>query len=181
MSYPSFDQWKASLSSDVRRLVERQVDELRQMGCPDPEITVRSEVSENFPQRATFLLLRKLWIEAIDSWRDSAACLNVARAGFDDSSPDGHFADGKAALEKMKAAGVPDEQISSFARMVAYETAFTIAYALDYGCDEGAPAHMPGWAVFETDREGNSTGRRMGGIHESILTADPSGREGRVR
>jgi hypothetical protein len=65
--------------------------------------------------------------------------------------------------------------------MIAYETAFSIVWILDYGCDEGAPKHMPGWGLFETDEEGDSTGRDMDGLHESILSADPSGREGRAR
>jgi hypothetical protein len=161
--------------------VEAQVEELRQLGDSEPELTVRSEVSENFPQRAKFLLLRRIWSDAIEPWRGRVADWIARHIKFDDDDPDGYFADAGAALKRMKRAGISEQDIASVARMVAYETAFSVAYLMDYGCDEEAPKHMPGWGLFETDQNGDSTGRDMNGLHESILGADPSGLEGRVR
>ena len=34
-------------------------------------------------------------------------------------------------------------------------------------------------ALIETDGEGNLTDRQVGGLHESLLSMDPSGREGK--
>jgi hypothetical protein len=181
MAYPTFDEWKASLSAELRATVEQQVEELRRLGDSEPELTVRSEVSENFPQRAKFLLLRRIWSDAIEPWRTLAADWIGRHIKFEEDDPNGYFADAGAALKRMKEAGISEDDIASVARMVAYETAFSVTYLLDYGCDEDAPKHMPGWGLFETDEKGDSTGRDMDGLHESILSADPSGREGRVR
>jgi len=180
MAYPSFEEWKESLSPEVRARVEQQIAELRQLGDHEPEQTVRSEVSENFPQRAKFLFLRKLWSDAIEPWRLHVTNWVKQHMNSEKEDPGGYFADAGAAIHRMKAAGISDEDLASLARMVAYETAFSIAYALDYGCDDKAK-HMPGWCLYETDPSGNSTGRDMSALHESILSADPSGLEGRVR
>ncbi|SRR5216117_2550484 len=181
MAYPSYEEWKGSLTPEVRATVEEQVEEMRRLGYDEPELTVRSEVSENFPQRAKFLLLRKIWSDAIDAWRDGVSNWIARYLKFQKEDPDGCFSDAGAALRRMRDVGVSETDIASVARMVAYETAFSVVYMLDYGRNEHAPKHMPGWGLFETNQNGDSTGRDMDGLHESILSADPSGREGRVR
>jgi len=48
--------------------------------------------------------------------------------------------------------------------------------------DVDSPPEAPGWMLVEIktaeDGEYESTGRHIGGLHESLLSADPSGREG---
>ena len=50
---------------------------------------------------------------------------------------------------------------------------------LDEGHDPEAPGDAPGWQLMETGAASDElTGRDVGGLHESILSLDPSGREG---
>lgn len=50
---------------------------------------------------------------------------------------------------------------------------------MDEGYDVDAPDDAPGWVLLETeDPESDVTGRDVGGLHESLQTLDPSGRDG---
>ncbi|OWK37812.1 hypothetical protein FRUB_06932 [Fimbriiglobus ruber] len=72
--------------------------------------------------------------------------------------PSGSFADAGHAISRLLAAGADRGDLAAVARAIAYETAFSLLYMLD---DPG----VDGGAVFM--------------LHESLLSADPSGREGR--
>jgi hypothetical protein len=65
------------------------------------------------------------------------------------------------------------------ARSVAYEAVFGTLSVVDEGSDPDADDVCPGWALMELDAEGSLSGRQLGGLHESLLSLDPSGREGR--
>jgi hypothetical protein len=58
------------------------------------------------------------------------------------------------------------------------EAVLDAVVAIDAGYDPEAPDDCPGWELVETDPDGNPTGRAVGGLHESFLSVDPSGREG---
>ena len=99
--------------------------------------------------------LRLMW-ERINSplreyWID-----NVVRASKKD--PEAPFADVGPVLERLLASGASRRDLSLLIRYAAYEEAFSLLYLL---CDPG---------VDEGDLEG---------LYESLLTADPSGKEGR--
>ncbi len=174
------EDWPASLDAPARERAERLIRRMEQLGAPDPAEWVYSEMTEDIPQLAIFLVLRRLWPEHIDSWRDSPHWIpNMIRAAEVD--PTDYFADAGQALKRLIAAGVREEDIKSIARFVAYETTFGVLVTLDDGCDPDSLEEGPGWALMETDAEGNLTGRQIDGLHESILSLDPSGREGRPR
>jgi hypothetical protein len=63
--------------------------------------------------------------------------------------------------------------------MIAYSTTFGLLCHLDEHYDLEAPDDAPAWSLVEMTREGQPTGREVGGLHESLLSMDPSGREGR--
>ncbi len=48
---------------------------------------------------------------------------------------------------------------------------------IDEGYDPDAPDDAPGWTLMETDSGDNATGRRVGGLHESLPEFDPNGIE----
>lgn len=106
------------------------------------------------PTREEFL--RAVWERAIDPWaRGSWVDALVAEA---QARPDGSFADAGQAVARLLAAGAGRDDLAAVARSVAYEVAFSLLYMLD---DPG----VDGGDVFM--------------LHESLLSADPSGREGR--
>jgi hypothetical protein len=52
------------------------------LGATRPESWARSEISENFPQQARYLVLRRIWEKALASWRDPRnlrKCPHLAR------------------------------------------------------------------------------------------------------
>jgi hypothetical protein len=104
--------------------------------------------------RAAFL--EQVWNQVINAcmtarWIDAAVAHSRRR-------PDAPFADVGPALERLLAAGATREDICLVARHASYEAAFQVLYMLD---DPGV------------DGDDNKM------MHEELLGADPSGREGR--
>lgn len=108
------------------------------------------------PTREEFL--RAVWEREIDSWAHGTWV--DAMTAEAQARPDGSFADAGRAVARLLAAGVDRGDLAAVARAVAYETVFSLLYMLD---DPG----VDGGAVFM--------------LHESLLSADPSGREGRPK
>jgi hypothetical protein len=136
----------------------------RAAGCEDAEGWARSELEENIPQLARYLLCKTIWEHSIEPWREEGA--------LDD------FSEARALI----AAGADAETLRRLGGKIAYETMTAIVNAIDQGEYVG-PAHVPddapGWVIIETDGKSfEPTGRRAGFIHESILAADPTGTEG---
>jgi len=168
---------------ETRVKAERLIDFIGGQGLRDAEDWVRSEFEEDIPQVARALLLRTLWRSAIDVHAEGASwiqpCVDEARR-----HPNGPFANSGEAIRRMVEAEVDPDDIARLARMVAYEAVFSALYAIDLGEAElpgdgsGLPG-LPGWTLMETDRDtGAPTGRLLGGLHESLLSLDPSGHEG---
>jgi hypothetical protein len=134
---------------------------MRELGANDPESWASSQIKENIAQQARYLLLRQLWARGIDGWRDHAALRRVpVTARLLDNNADPY-------------------DLSQALRLAAYEAVFALLSVLDEGHDPEAPDDAPGWQLMETDAtSGELTGRDVGGLHESILSLDPSGREG---
>lgn len=133
------------------------------LGADDPVEWAHSEITEDIPQLARFLALRLLWRVAIDPWTDDDQ-LNALPAA-----------------QRLLAAGADRTDLVRLARAAAYTAVHTTLYRMDEGYDpevEDADS-MPGWTLMETTDDGERlTGRTVGGLYESILTMDPSGREG---
>jgi len=55
---------------------------------------------------------------------------------------------------------------------------FRLGYLLD-GADFSGLDELRdvSWALFQTDADGRPTGPAIGGLHESVLELDPTGRE----
>jgi hypothetical protein len=143
---------------------DQLVAALRAAGCSDPEGWADSELEENIPQFARYLLCKAIWEAAIEPWRQEDA-LDA-------------FPDAKLLLD----AGVDRERLRALCGKVAYETMTAVNHALDaeeYLGPADVPEDSPGWLIIETDGKTlEPTGRRAGAIHESILSVDPTGTEG---
>jgi len=149
--------WLESLADADRRKAEALRDRFAELGAEDPEGWAKSEIVEDIAQQARFVFLRSLWREAIDGWA----------AGLE------RLPSGRRLLE----GGAERSDLEKLARVAAYEAVFTVLNRLDEGHDPDAPVDSPGWSLLE--RAGDDlTGRPVDGLHESILTLDPSGREG---
>jgi hypothetical protein len=142
-------------STDDRQRAEQIVTALRELGCDDPQAWAESEIAENIPQLARYRFLHTLWPRMIDSWRTGVGTIPAARRAVD--------------------SGASAHDVAQLARAVAYETVFAMLAQLE---DEESPGGLPPWALDEIDPAGRPTGRRLGMLHEDLLTLDPSARDG---
>ena len=100
--------------------------------------------------------LKHMWDETINPAMQEHWIDNVIRES--ERRPDSPFADLGPALKRLLAAGADRRDLSLIARHAAYEAVFGTLYALDDPGVDGDDFKM---------------------MHESLLTADPSGREAR--
>jgi hypothetical protein len=165
-------KWLESLDPEARARAEALIAQLQGLGCPDPVQWARRELREGVPQLGRFLLLRHLWSEAIDAWRDSLLWVEnlVTDARKDPGAP---FAEAGRALERLLARGADPRDIGLLARFVAYETAFSTVHALDEGYDPEHEGQLPGWGLVERDPLGHLTGRLLVRLHEDLPKLEP--------
>jgi len=162
---------------------ERELAELfRQLGAPSPEAWAHSQVTEGIPQLMRFLFLKHAWSNVV-SEGDNVWIDNAIRSA--EAQPGQPYAGLGAALARCRAAGVSSEDLTEIARCLQAEMLFAITCLLDDGPDELERILSPGinvsWGLFETDEHGNPTGSHIGGLHESVLELDPTGREMRPK
>jgi GNAT superfamily N-acetyltransferase len=124
------------------------------------------------------VFVRGVW-RMIPSEEDTAWVDRVARLPADDS-PCGDYG---ALVRRMLGAGLTREEIARFARIVGYEVAHGLCYHLGdpnasyEGFADVAPAYK--WGLFQLEKGGAAAA--ISGLHEILLTADPSGREMRPK
>ena len=149
----------------------------RKLGAPDPESWARSEIDEGVPQLARYLFLRQAWRNIVkegDSrWIENA----IERAR---TRPDDPCAGVGHALTKLRARGATDEEITDVVRGMQAELLFCFCYLLEDPGDLEPEVKDVAWVLAQVDADGNVLGT-IGGLHESVLGTDPTGREMRPR
>ncbi|MEU6867702.1 hypothetical protein ABZ924_31445 [Streptomyces sp. NPDC046876] len=155
-----WQSWLSGLPSSKRAVAQSLRTQFEALGAADAPDWVRSEIDENQPQLARFVLLRSLWRGAIDGWADPGALEQVAAA------------------RRLLDAGADRDDLVLLARAIAYEAVFAAVDELDCGGDVNVPGVDIGWVVMESGEDGCPTGRPLSGLHENLLTMDPSGRDG---
>ena len=124
----------------------------------------------------TEVFLRGVWHSMIPrtdntAWVERLAALPASDEPLGDLGP---------VVRRMLDAGVTVDDVARFARITGYETAFGLCYHLDdphasYE-DVDDDGEELAWGLFLVDGSGEPT-KPVVGLHESILSLDPSGRE----
>lgn len=154
--------------------VARLADVLRKLGCPDPEGTAGSEVQDEIPRTAIFVFLREAWRRVASeedvAWIEEEN--DIAR-----KAPMDPFSGAGLALARLRGRGATNEEIAHLVRAMQASLLLALCSLIDDG-PEGVEAEAPDvrWALCAIDEEGVPTSQ-MAGLHESVLTADPTGRE----
>lgn len=156
----TWQSWLSGLVPSKRAAAESLRTQFEALRAADASTWARSEIDENQPQLARFVLLRSLWRGAIDGWASQGALEQVAAA------------------RRLLDAGANRDDLVLLARAVAYEAVFAAVDELDCGGDVNVSGVDVGWAVMESGEDGSPTGRRLSGLHEDLLMMDPSGRDG---
>jgi hypothetical protein len=136
---------------------EALAERFRRLGADAPEAWARSEIEEDIPQLARFVLLRFLWSLVIPendrSWFRSAA-------GRGDDGQGG-------ALRRLLAAGVSRDDLTAVVRERQIALLHEVVSVLDGLLDRPSDAEGVTWGLFETDA-GGRPGRPIDGLHESL-------------
>jgi hypothetical protein len=171
----------AHLSPADQRRAEELAERFRAAGAEEPEAWALSEVEENIPQLAGFVLLRRIW-QSAEQWKlPPAGWFGEPVPEDEDASdlvdgPDGTepaFLAAQQAVERILAAGVDPADLKEVARAVFLHTAFDVVHTVDEGYDPDAGDGLPGWLLIELDAEMTTTGRAIIGLHEDLLTTEP--------
>jgi hypothetical protein len=169
--YPTYAEWFDGLSDADKNRTNELMAQFKAANSSGPEERVRSEISENIPQLALYLLLRDVWVHINDVVNEADMWLGDVL--LPSTSPDlPLFTDATRAMEKMQEAGVSQADIVAIARLAAYNAAAGIVGSIDRGHAFESGDGAPGWKLMETNTEGNVTGRNLAGLYEDLLDED---------
>jgi hypothetical protein len=156
---------------------KRLIEIFRIAGAHDPEGWARSEATEDIAQLARYLFLRAAWRGVVSdgdtSWIDSYL-----------KTPHGPGACIVPALTRLLERGVDREDLTEVVRVMQWTVLDHVCQLLDDPSLAVDDLQMVpeladdkfGWGLFEADLD-EKPGRPIGGLHESVLGTDPSGRE----
>ncbi|WP_329297600.1 hypothetical protein OG410_02730 [Streptomyces sp. NBC_00659] len=156
----AWQEWLNSLDAPRQAAAESLRARFSALGVADPVGLIKSEVVEGLPQLTRSVLLRSLWQGAIDGWADPGSLDQLPSA------------------QRLLAAGADRGDLVRLVRSVAYEAVFATIEVLDAGGDAHVSGVEAGWVVMESGEDGSPTERPLSGLHEDLLTTDPSGRDG---
>lgn len=153
--------------------IEKLTALFRKLGARDPEEWARSQIDEGIDQLARYVFLRQAWRAVVPpedaSWIDALIASAKAR-------PSEPGAGAGPALQRLLATGADRTDIHEVVRVMQWELLFSFCYLLgDPGALEPEIADMS-WCLMRTNDDGECTGP-IGGLHESVLETEPTGRE----
>jgi len=149
----------------------------RKLGARDPASWARAQHEEGTDQVARYVFLREAWKRVVPpddtSWIEGM----IASAKPQPSDPG---AGAGPALARLLAVGANRDDIHEVVRVMQYELLFSLCYLMeDPGPLEPELEDLV-WQLVRTDENGETI-EPIGGLHESLLETDPSGREMRPR
>ena len=157
-------------------------EELRQLaevfrlhGADEPESWARSQLEEGIPQLAIFCFLKALW-QGIASEEDGDWF--EGEIEWAKSRPNAPCAQLGPALEEMLAKGVRREAIIDLIRVMQYNLLYHACLLIDGSRKVDFPIND--WTLHQVDEEGRPVAI-IQGLHEVLLSMDPTGREMRPR
>lgn len=148
------------------------------LGARDAESWATSQVNERIPQLQRFLFLRQAWRGILDE-RNVDWIQNQMKES--DRNPGGPYAGVGSALKRCLSKGISPQDLTDIVRGTQAEMLFQLTYLLDDpGFSEPELANFA-WGLFQVDENDNPIPPRIGGLYESVLSTDPTGREMRPR
>jgi hypothetical protein len=161
--------------------IPNDLDELTalfaKLGAREPASWARSQIEEGIPQLQRFLFLRQAWRDVVSDDNTDWMQAYMQRAQKNPGEP---YAGVGHALRRCLDKGASAQDINDIVRGMQAELLFGFCYLLeDPSFTESEFAELA-WGLFEVDSDGRPV-RSIGGLHESVLDTDPTGREMRPR
>jgi hypothetical protein len=162
--------------------IPSDLDELtalfQKLGATEPSSWARSQLEEGIPQLQRFLFLKQAWrnivCESDTDWMQR--CIQRAQ-----KNPDEPYAGVGHALRRCLDQGVSAQDLNDIVRGMQAELLFGFCYLLDDPSFNEEEFSDLEWGLFEINTDGAPVPPRIGGLHESVLQTDPTGREMRPR
>jgi hypothetical protein len=162
------------IPTDLKQLT----DLFRRIGADRPDEWATSQVTEGINQLHRYMFLRQMWRCVIDEndhkWIDKFVNEAVQRP-HDPYAGIGH------ALARLLSCGARREDLVDVVRGMQALVLSEFCYVLDDPSIEERELADLGWSLVETTPDFAPTRNIIGGLHESVLETDPTGREMRPR
>ena len=159
------------MSEDLERLIQI----FRDLGANDPQGWARSQTREGIPQLHRFMFLQQAFARGVQDEADTGWIDRLLAQSPSDDTP---YAGQHRALASLREKGATDQELTDLVRCVQVEALFSFCYLLE-GNMEGEPQSVQ-WGLYGLDEE-DEPALPIGGLHESVLQMDPTGREMRPR
>ena len=167
-------------ASEWSQAMSHGFDELtaifRKLGANDPEGWASSQVQEGIPQLARFVFLKQAWSLVLADG-DTGWIAPYIESAL--KRPDEPYAGVGLALQRLLSAGADPNDLTDVVRGMQADLLFNLCYLLG---DPGFPNQIAdvSWGLFQLDDDDRPIAH-IGGLHESVLETDPTGREMRPR
>ncbi len=148
-------------------------DLFARLGARDPAQWAHSQINEGFPQLARFLFLRQAWKRVVAAG-DTTWIGRELQANADE--PGGAIG---PALRRLLEQGAKEEDLTAVVRVMQWQLLFSLCYLLEDHGDVEVEVNDIAWSLFQIDEAGRPIAP-IGGLHESVLETEPSGREMRA-
>jgi len=150
---------------------EQKLTELfAKLGAPNPAEWARSQTQENIPQLARFLFLRQAWKLVVG---ENDPTWIQEQADIESSAPGGAIG---PALKRLLGQGVAAKDLTTVVRVMQWRLLASLCYLLDDpGCVENEVKDVL-WRLFQVS-ENDEPIALIGGLHESVLETEPTGRQ----
>lgn len=150
---------------------ERELTELfRKLGASEPESWAHSQITEGIPQLPRYLFLRQAWREVIKP--DDRRWMSEMQP----RDPNGPGAALGPAIDRILATGAREEDLTTVVRIMQWRLLAGLCVLLeDPDLLENEVADMT-WGLFLLDEKYEPV-VPIGGLIESVLETDPTGRE----
>jgi hypothetical protein len=157
------------------KVLQELAEIFRRYGAEEPEEWARSELEEGVPQLAIFSFARAMWAcvadEDDDRWIDQEIEWSKHR-------PNDPCAQIGPALAEMLSKGVSRRAITDLVRVIQYGALYHVASLIDGAIQEDVPIRR--WRLYQVNEDDHLVAN-IGGLHEVLLSLDPTGREMRPR
>lgn len=147
------------------------------LGADDPSSWAASEVNENIPQLARFLFLRQAWRRIVSETDTSWIEREIEWASVNPGSPASGLG---VSLGRLLTMGANKDDINEVIRVMQFRLLHDLCYLLEDPGDVEDELKEIYWQLYEMDSKGNPS-RVIGGLYESVLSMDPTGREMRPK
>jgi|SRR5580658_1826065 hypothetical protein len=140
------------------------------LGARNPDDWARSQINDGTPQVARFLFLRQAWRLVISENDEHWV---QAGAKVDSAAPGGALG---SALRRVLAQGVSEVDLTTIVRVMQWRLLSGLCYLIDDPGDVEDEVRNIAWSLFQISESGEPVAV-IGGLHESLLEAEPTGQE----